>query len=377
MAGKEGIRPDEAKIVKMTIEQKRKLADEANRISGLNNKFSDLNSDLNKLTFGLSLLNPNSNNGTFDSAATSDNFSNLNPYLKEGKPDVIPRHSATDNVDDNFSRIKYSEPVITIGKALNEISEFISVHSTISQKPSITEYSEAGQLFSKLKERKDVIDFILYLQNVYAVGPDFQNNYSTLLDVKDSHNSYGGGLNESVNKTSNVNDTSIETVDKKSQCFNITANLWSSIKHDSKYKDMKNLEFMVYLENCSVEYLLSNQSPSLCGFIFTISIHWTLMSFRKKLHPNTMANHQSLIMNRLCQLMDHYHCESIELNYEALNINNESYESVDEFPMIMLKESHAPFNSNSFISISKVKENTDGGGNTSRFENGIWLRCER
>ncbi|CAG8452082.1 24915_t:CDS:2 [Dentiscutata erythropus] len=239
-------------------------------------------------------LNSNSNERTFEFTATNDNFSNLNPNL---------------NKEDTFNYL-----------------------------PSIAEYSEAEQLFSKLEEQKDVIDRILYLKNVYAVGPDFQNDCTTLciacwvakpleesvmeqlsrvldnkfdvvyylVDVNDSHNSYGGGLNE-IEISS---DAKVETVDKKSQCFNIIANLWANIKRDSKHKDMKTLEFMVYLENCSVEDLLSNQKP----------------------------NYESATGSFSSMLID----EPLELNYESLKINNESSESEDEFPMIMLKESHLP-----------------------------------
>ncbi|KAF0499735.1 Sel1 repeat-containing protein [Gigaspora margarita] len=91
---------------------------------------------------------------------TNADFINLNPDSNEVAV-----------INDSFIRIKYSEPVVTIcsdSRVLN-----------ISQKPSNTAYSEAEQLFSKFKEWKNDIDNILYSQNVYGVGPDFQNNYST------------------------------------------------------------------------------------------------------------------------------------------------------------------------------------------------------
>ncbi|CAG8475749.1 7205_t:CDS:2, partial [Scutellospora calospora] len=88
--------------------------------------------------------------------------------------------------DDVFSNIKYSEPVATISdKDCMKIedkplilNDFISVHSTIFQRPLATEYAEAEQLYSLLKEYKDKIDNILNSQHVYAIGPAFQEDYS-------------------------------------------------------------------------------------------------------------------------------------------------------------------------------------------------------
>ncbi|RIB18296.1 hypothetical protein C2G38_2184953 [Gigaspora rosea] len=105
-------------------------------------------------------------------------------------------HKSMDG-NETFDRIRYSEHVVTInnkpkiwnnvdGMRLSDkseiqqnISEHITVYSTISQKLSKISVKNAELLFSLLKEKKDKINHILDSHTVYAVGPDFQNDYST------------------------------------------------------------------------------------------------------------------------------------------------------------------------------------------------------
>ncbi|RIB25236.1 hypothetical protein C2G38_2166431 [Gigaspora rosea] len=408
---------------------------------------------------------------TYSTTSASSNLDYL--FLSPGETNADFINLNPDNegavINDNFIRIKYSEPVVTIGsgsRVLNDISEFISVHSTISQKLSNTAYSEAEQLFSKLKERKNDIDNILYSQNVYAVGPDFQNDYSTpciacwvaeplnlsvmkqlsevfddkfdvvyyLVDIKGGNNNYGKDTNESVNRNGNISnlpnsdktptskitksfntnknidnlregdndddndddggdygggdsddygsvnakhkkieissDAKIESEDKKSQCFNITVHLWASIKLDSEFKDMNTLKFKIHLENCSTENLLSDQSHSLrdfaCYYLESLDINVFPKEIMSKYNDKSPEpnNETSVLFDGLLSppsfdgspspmLID----ESSELNYRSFRINNESSESDEEFPIIMLKEEHTPFSSNNHMSISKTKEN--------------------
>ncbi|CAG8622727.1 16989_t:CDS:2, partial [Cetraspora pellucida] len=57
-------------------------------------------------------------------------------------------------------------------------SEFISIRSTISPGISATAYVEVERLLSLLENKKDAVNHILDLVQVYAVGPDFQQDYS-------------------------------------------------------------------------------------------------------------------------------------------------------------------------------------------------------
>ncbi|CAG8795851.1 25100_t:CDS:2, partial [Cetraspora pellucida] len=59
----------------------------------------------------------------------------------------------------------------------NDVSQHISVYSTISQRPSDIAITEAEQLFSLINSQKDKIDNILDSHTVYAVGTKFQSDY--------------------------------------------------------------------------------------------------------------------------------------------------------------------------------------------------------
>ncbi|CAG8731632.1 3514_t:CDS:2, partial [Racocetra persica] len=389
-----------------------------------------------------------SRNNSFDFETTKKALVNYNiitlDFENSIESKILPKSHSQDNEEsdnDTLIHIKYSDPVVTIGdgtSVLNNIPEFISVNSTISQRPSIDAYSEAEKLFSQLKNAKDEIDRILYSQNVYAVGPDFQNDYSipcitcwvakplelsvmkqlsdlfdnkfdivyNLVDAVDINN----GCNdhdESSNETSNGNDNAsnvnnsskikknsegneknvdspkegdgndgdghdgdsddddghdgdnndddghdgdiikissngkVVTEDKKSQCFNITVHLWASINIDSEYKNKKTLEFKVYLKNCSVEKLLSDQSSLLNGFVCYYLDSLEVSVFPKKNSSKSKSNNEPPKLNA---------------NDESLESDDEIFESDDEIPMIMLKENHTPSKANNSINISKANQ---------------------
>ncbi|CAG8680551.1 6906_t:CDS:2, partial [Racocetra persica] len=311
------------------------------------------------------------------------------------------------DISDAFIRIKYSDPIVTIGDRSNDdipehdISEFITVHSIITQKPP--EYSKIEQLFSQLKERKGDIDHILYSQNVYAVGPDFRNDIPCIacwaaepldqsimeklselfdskfdvvyhlvkaVDINGSCIDNDENSNETPNKSGNVNDVLGETENNKSQCFNITAHLWASIKYDSKLKK-KTLEFKIHLKNCSVEDFLSDDNPLLHGFVCyyldSLEIGFRPTKFNDKSpelsNESSMSNGESL--DSYNELFKHNsellgsNDKSPEPNDGSLESDNESFESGDECPMIMLKE-YTPSRSNNSINISKTKEKGNG-----------------
>ncbi|CAG8783119.1 22908_t:CDS:2, partial [Dentiscutata erythropus] len=127
------------------------------------------------------------------------------------------------------------------------ISESISVRSTVFQKPSDTVYNETEKLFSLLKKRKDYIDRILKSQLVYAIGPDFQNDYSmpyiacwvakpldktVMNEISSLFDDKFGVIYHLVN----AKDISsqFETDDKKeSRNFNITIDIWANVGLDS------------------------------------------------------------------------------------------------------------------------------------------------
>ncbi|KAF0366316.1 HCP-like protein [Gigaspora margarita] len=75
----------------------------------------------------------------------------------------------------------------------NDISDFISIYSTISQRPSDI---ESEQLFSLLKERKSDIDYVLNSYNVYA--------QCTIMNLKFSNSD--GDQNDTLNANDNIND---------------------------------------------------------------------------------------------------------------------------------------------------------------------------
>ncbi|CAG8797883.1 23309_t:CDS:2, partial [Racocetra persica] len=254
-------------------------------------------------------------------------------------------HQTIDSIE-AFDHITYSTHVITINdesktcniidgmklgnrsEVRNDVSENISVYSTISQGPSDIAITEAERLFSLLKNQKDKIDNILDSHAVYAVGPKFQNDYSmpyiacwvanplteSIMEkisglfnhefgvayhlVKANDNN--GGPNNTSNASGNIsggfsttnsdmveregndensddNDNGgvefedkkiIGTEDKKMfQYFNITIKLWVNVKLNSKNNSSSSLEFEVDLNNCAVTDLLSEQCPSLDNFI--------------------------------------------------------------------------------------------------------------
>ncbi|CAG8767622.1 16854_t:CDS:2, partial [Gigaspora margarita] len=79
---------------------------------------------------------------------------------------------------DGFNDIQFTKPVIRSNIDFTEISEFVSLDSTFFPGTSATAHIEVNRLFSLLEEKKAKIDCILDSQNVYAVGVNFQKDYS-------------------------------------------------------------------------------------------------------------------------------------------------------------------------------------------------------
>ncbi|CAG8800002.1 16684_t:CDS:1, partial [Racocetra fulgida] len=95
-------------------------------------------------------------------------------------------HQTIDSIE-AFDHITYSTHVVTINnesetfnnvdgmklgnrsQVWNNVSENVSVYSTISQWPSDIAITESERLFSLLKNQKDKIDNILDSHAVYAV----------------------------------------------------------------------------------------------------------------------------------------------------------------------------------------------------------------
>ncbi|CAG8766921.1 2783_t:CDS:2, partial [Gigaspora margarita] len=234
-------------------------------------------------------------------------------------------NSPTD-VNESKMLDKHFDPIVTIGQTLNNTFDFLSVRSVIFEKPSTTEYSKVEKLFLKLETQKDSLDNVLNSQNVYAIGPYLQKDYSVpciacwvaeplkasvmeeisalfndefevmyhlVNDVNINGNceDHDDETNESSNGSHNVNggpggnipngissskvtgssnergeNEEIECEDK-AQTFNITVDLWAKIEPPSKYKNEKTLEFKVDLGNCGVTEFLSKQCSSLHGFV--------------------------------------------------------------------------------------------------------------
>ncbi|CAG8743245.1 1900_t:CDS:2, partial [Racocetra fulgida] len=174
-------------------------------------------------------------------------------------------HQIIDSIE-AFDHITYSTHVITINnesksnnvdgmklgnraEVWNNISENISVFSTIFQGPSDIAITEAERLFSLLKNQKDKIDNILDSHAVYAVDAEVKFEDKNIIRTEDK---------------------------KKSQSFNITIELWVNVKLNSKNSTNSTLEFEIDLYNCSVTKLLSEQCPSLdnlfCYYIDSLEI---------------------------------------------------------------------------------------------------------
>ncbi|CAG8684288.1 25664_t:CDS:2, partial [Dentiscutata erythropus] len=218
-----------------------------------------------------------------------------------------------------FDRIKYFVSVVTVDDKSKDcngvnrsnetegwinISESMSVHSTIFQKPSDTVYTEAEKLFSLLKKRKDSIDRILKSQLVYAIGPDFQNDYSkpyiacwaarpldkTIMKKISSLFDDKFGV---VYHLVNAEDISrVETDDKKEfQNFNITIGIWAKVGLDS-YTSENTLEFKIYLKNCGVSRFLSEKCQFLENFIC-----YYLDSFKVSVSPISKGRSNIMMMH--------------------------------------------------------------------------------
>ncbi|CAG8788637.1 23062_t:CDS:2 [Gigaspora margarita] len=293
------------------------------------------------------------------------------------------------SISRNEATGKYSEHVVTINdkpkiwnnvdgmklsdksEIRNNISEHISVYSTISQKLSNISVKNAELLFSLLKEKKDKIDHILDSHTVYAVGPDFQNDYPTpniacwvanpltelimeqisglfnheygvvyhLVKISDNN----GDSNNTTNTNGNIsggfstiarntvgheendgNKGRVKCEDKKSikvnnkekfQSFNITIDLWANVKLNSKNKVKSTIEFEIDLIICNVTELLSKQCSSLNSYT--------------------------------CYYMD-----SLEICVSPIPSSPD-----DESTIITMKKKHSPRKANNDITSTKGREN--------------------
>ncbi|CAG8751768.1 5825_t:CDS:2, partial [Cetraspora pellucida] len=241
---------------------------------------------------------------------------------------------------DVFDRISYSTHVVTINnesKTCNnvdgmklgnksegryDISQYISVYSTISQGPSDIAITEAERLFSLLKSQKDKIDNILDSHTVYAVGPKFQSDYSmpyiacwVANPLMESvmkkisglfnhefevayHLVKANGNDEDPNNASNASDGGVEFEDKKLigenkkmvQFFNITIKLWVNVKLNSRNNASSTLEFEIDLNNCTATDLLSEQCPSLEICVSPLKSDDTCIIIQSKKHSLHNAN---------------------------------------------------------------------------------------
>ncbi|CAG8522428.1 2562_t:CDS:1 [Scutellospora calospora] len=94
------------------------------------------------------------------------------------------------NTVDSYVQIELIEPNLTISNGRNskvcnntnqiEISDFVSVNTTVFQGTSANSYVQIEQLSSLINEKKNKIDEMLGSQPVYAIGPYFQQGYSVL-----------------------------------------------------------------------------------------------------------------------------------------------------------------------------------------------------
>ncbi|CAG8494549.1 11559_t:CDS:2 [Scutellospora calospora] len=102
-----------------------------------------------------------------------------------------------------FSHILFPEPSIIID------NEFITVRSTISPGTSATSYNGVKRLISLLEKHKNDIEGILNPNQVYAIGPDFQQG-CTIPNIACWVN--GSLIDEDIEKLSNIFDNEFEIV---------------------------------------------------------------------------------------------------------------------------------------------------------------------
>ncbi|KAF0508031.1 HCP-like protein [Gigaspora margarita] len=116
----------------------------------------------------------------FPDDLTSDNINldepvyTINSNFDINSPTDVNESKTLGN-NKSFRRIRYFDPIVTIGQTLND---FISVRSVIFEKPSTIEYSKVEKLFLKLETQKDALNHVLNSQNVYAISPYLQEDYS-------------------------------------------------------------------------------------------------------------------------------------------------------------------------------------------------------
>ncbi|CAG8786106.1 32790_t:CDS:2, partial [Racocetra persica] len=107
------------------------------------------------------------NNPSFDNNSSINH--DVNKALVKSSSIVVSVDSGA-NVDgiDIFSQIKFPKPSVIIN------NEFVSINSTVSPGTSSTACVEVERILSLLEKHKNDIERILDSQNVYAIGPEFQ-----------------------------------------------------------------------------------------------------------------------------------------------------------------------------------------------------------